>query len=188
MKKFFVILSAAIIISMPFFATANAASQLSIYDYDVENLISKIDKAIKDYDIKLWGKNYFTHGKDKGRYCLIYVGSNKELHMGFRLNSDNSVRYSYVGISDINSNRKYLKDLMIVFVSLSKNIGMDLKDYQALVSEMNDYIDYCEKNNVSLSNANKKFHRFCPSINKNVYLELLGKNNGKGMTFTLGAE
>ena len=191
MKKFLSVAFGVVLVATTFFIggakTASAANPPSIYDYDIESLISRIAKVAKQFDVNLSGKNYFTYGKDKGRYCVINIGDGKNAYIGFRLNADNSVRYAYVGINDIHD-KKSLKDLTFGLIFMFSNVEIETRDYQALTDEMVEYIDYVKKNNLDVSKISKKFTRYCPSINKDVYLRVHAINEGKGVQFRLGAD
>lgn len=192
MKNFLSVAFGVIMVATTFFIgggakTANAANPPSIYDYHVEYLINNINQELKEYaGLDTWGKHYFNYGKDNAPFCLMYVGDSKNQYIGFRLNADNTVRYAYFGINDL-----HVEKIKLYFIgcmaSISYGVDLNYKEVNDLFNQMGEYIHYYTKNNSDMSSVNKRFTRFCPSINKNVYLSLIAVNDGKGLQIILGA-
>ena len=193
MKKFFVVVLAAIITAASFFAdvgikSASAATSVSIYDYDVEYLIDYINKYLNDnFEVDTWGKSYFNYGKNNAPYCLMYVGDNKNQYIGFRLNSDRTVLYAYYGISDESIQKRSKDHRGQSIAAIGFGVGLKSSEITNLLEQALEYIEYYNKNNLDWSKLNKYFYKFCPSINKNVYLKIQYINNGKGFQMTVGA-
>ena len=187
MKKFFVVVLAALIISASSFLSASAATQPSIYEYDVEYLVDYISKYLKDgSDVDTWGKHYFNYGKNKIPYCVMYVGDNKNQYIGFRLNSDRTVLYAYYVIADESKQKRSKEYPGQSAAAIGLGVGLKVSEIMNLWEQAIEYIEYYNKNNLDWSKLNKTFYKFCPSINKNVYMRIRA-NNGKGWAIIIGA-
>lgn len=189
MKKFFVSLTIAVAFICLFggnekFVNA-AARQPAIYDYNAENLISRLVEEAKRLNGKFFGKSYFTH-TDGYKYCVMYFGNDKNIYVGFQLNYDYTVIRTYVVAEDKQADNLVNSRLGVLTGLLMISLGLNSNDATELLSQATNYIDYASKNHYDFSKISKTFYKYCSSINKNVYLEMESANNGKGFSLELG--
>ena len=65
------------------------ATEVQIYDYSVENIISDLKTLGRQKGVDIWGTEYYTY---KGvKRCELNFGDSKRNIIRFRLNNDNSV-------------------------------------------------------------------------------------------------
>ena len=189
MKKFFVSLTIAVTFIFLFGVNekfVNAAErQPAIYDYNAENLISRLVEEAKRLNGKFFGKSYFTH-TDGYKYCVMYFGNDKNIYVGFQLNYDYTVIRTYVVAEDKQADNLVNSRLGVLTGLLMISLGLNSNDATELLSQATDYINYASKNHYDFSKISKTFYKYCSSINKNVYLEMESANDGKGFSLELG--
>lgn len=193
MKKFFAVVSAAII-SLSFIATASA-TKLPLYDGFVETLHGLITiKAKYDYNERIRTGHYYSFTNDKNHkyYILHYgetdseAGKDGKDYYGFRVNNDNTVSYAYLTISNVNvsdtkERNRRLHNAHLAFNILCEAMGMSSSDIDGLWSQL---AVYAVQTNYSFNAEPKIFYQRCTSIHRDV--EFTFKTiNGKSIRLIL---
>ena len=169
MKKFFAV--AILAVSLLLAESSAQAIPVQLFDHSVDYIISDLRTAGREFNISLWGTEYYTY--QGARRCELHFGNSDNNTIRFRLNNDNSVVRVLVSVwvPDGKMSRAVAESAeqcgLIAGVILY-SVGLTQSEIESLSNKAADDFYDALNNNPYMTHYHEATSIWCPRIRRHV--------------------